>query len=427
MTFFPFKTAPDGSILMGMGDTASLDAFGRQRVSQPHSILSLKQVTANQSIYFSNLTANGGTIVYTAARSSSYLNTTTASGSRAVRQTKQYAHYQAGKSMQILLTGRFGAGQANCKQRMGFFDDNNGLFFELRGSNSSTEFGIVVRSDISGSPNDTFVARSDWNVDKLDGNGPSGIILDITKAQIFCIDFQWLGVGRVRYGICIDGKGIIVHEANHANSLSSVYMRTPSLPVRYEVVNSAITAGSTQMEQICCCVNLEDAYNPVVYSRSAGILGNAGKVIGGHSGGADRPRPIMSLRLGSANPRGSIFLRDIKVLIQTAGVNMSWELLLNATIAYSVIPVWAAVANSFVEFDITGNVPGSAGGEVSGGTVLASGLIANEASETFIEIRDIVTIASDISGTSDILTLVGTKFNTGNDTVNACMTWLELE
>ena len=76
---------------------------------------------------------------------------------------------------------------------------------------------FVRRTFVSGSAVDADeIAQSDWNTDKLDGTGPSGIILDESKAQILWWDFEWLGVGTVRCGFVIDGLFRTCHVFNHA-------------------------------------------------------------------------------------------------------------------------------------------------------------------------------------------------------------------
>jgi hypothetical protein len=53
---------------------------------------------------------------------------------------------------------------------------------------------------------ETVVPQTNWNIDKLDGTGISGITLDISKAQILWMDIEWLGLGTVRIGFVINGN-----------------------------------------------------------------------------------------------------------------------------------------------------------------------------------------------------------------------------
>jgi hypothetical protein len=122
---------------------------------------------------------------------------------------------------------------AGIRYRWGIFDENNGAFFEVNGSDIS----CVVRSNTTGSVVDTSVSRSSWNADKLDGTGPSGITLDLTKQQLPFIEYEWYGAGQVKYYFLIDGHRRLVHVTSHANRISTVWCRTPFLPIRAEVKN----------------------------------------------------------------------------------------------------------------------------------------------------------------------------------------------
>lgn len=107
---------------------------------------------------------------------------------------------------------------------------------------------------------DTVINQSNWNGDKLDGTGKSGLTLDPTKVEIFWFDAQWLGAGSGRIGVIIDEKLILCHTFRHANSVNSVYMTRISLPVRYELTRDS-AAG--EMKMICASVMSEGGYIPI--------------------------------------------------------------------------------------------------------------------------------------------------------------------
>lgn len=308
---YPQHSADRRKQTVEFGDSSIFDAFSRLRVSNPYGIYEFKQIHTNDSTNFADILAGSGTATYQYDRSSTYLTTTTASGDRALRQTYRYFPYVPGKSMQIVLTGIFGSPKANVNQYIGYGDDLNGLFFTYQG----TEFGIVKRSSVSGSPVDVFysstasVANNGWSIDRLDGKGPSGKTIDLTKAQIFIIDFQWLGVGRVRFSLDIDGVIVPVHEILNANSVDSVYMKTPSLPIRYEVINTDIAASATTLEQICCAITSEGGYLPpgIEMSVGRGITRRA----------VTTRVPVLALRLQNAFPTGEPNRRTLRYLKAT--------------------------------------------------------------------------------------------------------------
>lgn len=233
----------------------SVDAFGRLRTSHSITQFESKFHYGIEEKLYNTTTVTGGTATFLPNEAAWSLSTTTSSGSRVLRQSANYMQYHPGKSQQILMTGVIGTAVENCVKRIGYYDDNDGLFFIQNGISG---FGVGERTSTSGSPVDTIIYQSSWNIDKLDGTGPSGMILDVTKTQIFTIDFQWLGVGTVRYGISIAGRVVYVHATHHANdTFSQVYMKSAWLPLRYEIVNLAGTATTASLKQICSMVASE--------------------------------------------------------------------------------------------------------------------------------------------------------------------------
>ena len=332
-------------------DSTNIDAFGRLRVSEPFGLFDYKQIATKHSTLFHEVTAGSGSIAFQYDRSSCYLQTTTASGDRALRQSTRYFDYISGRSQLVSLTGVFGAGQTNVNQYIGYGDDLNGLFFKLQ----ATTLGVVVRTATSGSAVDTFTAQSSWNIDKMDGTGPSGITLDITKAQIFVIDFQWLAVGRIRFCFDIDGVIYPVHEVLNANSIGLAYMKTPTLPVRYEVINTGTAASSTTLEQICAAVSSEGgALIPgTSFTRGNGTTTRA----------VTTRAPVFAIRLKSAFPSGEPNRRTIRHLAMkcAAFTNDAYFELAHMHLPSAITATWTSVGtDSAVEYStditaVTGN------------------------------------------------------------------------
>jgi hypothetical protein len=250
---------------------ATGDAFGRLRVAEPFTLGDYKHlygVDAN----FIDSTANGGTITFVGNTASVLLSTNNSPTSASIHQTKFYHGYQPGKSQFILSSVVFGYAQQNVTKRTGYYDDRDGIYFEQVGSNTSNNtdngtLNFVIRSFTTGSAVESDlgsykrrVSQSQWNVDPCDGTGPSGFNIDTSKTQLVYIDFQWLGVGRVRVGFVHNGATIIAHEYYHSNVLNTVYLSNPNLPVRCEIKNTGTTAGGS-LNQICSTVISEGGYN----------------------------------------------------------------------------------------------------------------------------------------------------------------------
>jgi hypothetical protein len=82
---------------------------------------------------------------------------------------------------------------------------------------------------------DTKYPQSSWNIDKCDGTGPSGYNIDLTKMQMFYIDYSWYGAGFIRWGFRgPTGDVIYCHKVPNNNVNTEAYMRSGNLPARYE-------------------------------------------------------------------------------------------------------------------------------------------------------------------------------------------------
>ncbi len=230
--------------------SAESDAFGRLRVGNPQTVFDSKQIFDNLPLFWDDqeVSGTGTDSTHSQPNARSRLSVDTNAGKR-VRQTFQRFNYQPGKSMLVILTAVLGAGTSGLTQEVGYFDDNNGLFFRCDGGVLS----VVVRSKATGFVVDTVVNQADWNIDKLNGAGHSGITLDLTKTQIFFLDFEWLGVGRVRFGFYLNGQPVYCHEVLNTNNLGVVYMSTPNLPVRYSIENDG-TAAAANLDHLCSSV-----------------------------------------------------------------------------------------------------------------------------------------------------------------------------
>lgn len=387
------------------------DGFSRLRTSSVWTQFDYKQIhtAIHNSLIWTEKTTGGGSTNFLTNKATTRLSVGTASGDKITRQTKQYFNYQSGKSMLIFMTGVMGATKANVTRRIGYFDDDNGLFFE----NNGTDLRVVVRTNTSGTPAENAVAQSSWNIDKLDGTGSSGITLDMSKGQIFAIDFQWLAVGRVRFGFDIDGELIYCHEVTHANSITEVYMSTPNLPIRFELLNTGTTASSSQVDQICFSVMNEGGWQPVGITRSTG-RGNTGIIIAGDL------KPVLSLRLSSNHIRHSVCKFKANI-ISTTNSNFRWELVFNPTITGGATVSWSDVstADSVMQIDIARN------GVVSDGVVIAGGYGSNNSDSIEANVDSILTLAADVNGVADELVLAVHAIGT-TDTFYGSMSWHEM-
>jgi len=233
----------------------SMDAFGNLRVGHANAIATYDHTTDAMDDLYTTVLTNGGTSVHDTNMSSIVVAVTNGSGSKVTRTTDRYHYYQPGVGVLVIQTMGMGdSGKNGNIRKWGLYDDNDGLYWELSGSTLCVE----IRSSTSGVVDSSNVPRSSWNGDKLDGTGISGMVLDLTKENFYWIDFAWLGVGVVRFGVLApDGSRAVCHTFQNPNANTGPYMRTATLPIRYENYNKSGTAGITQMRAVCAAIYAE--------------------------------------------------------------------------------------------------------------------------------------------------------------------------
>jgi hypothetical protein len=110
-------------------------------------------------------------------------------------------------------------------------DTSMTIYPDYRGTTIASPSQVVV-SLIQ----DIRYPQSSWNIDKMDGTGVSGNTIDITKMQMWYIDYSWYGAGAIRFGFKnARGEVNYVHRVAHGNARTEAYMRSGNLPARYEV------------------------------------------------------------------------------------------------------------------------------------------------------------------------------------------------
>lgn len=406
-------------------DGPQLDAFQRFRGSEPFTLFDSSMQMNDQPLLWETVIVGGGVTTHNPDTASVDLEVTNTSGDRIIRQTRQYLRYQPGKSQLVMMSGSFDVGTPNCEKYIGYFDDENGIFFK----EENGQVSVGRRSNSIGSPQpfDTIVAQADWNLDKLLGDGASGYILDETTAQIFVIDLEWLGVGRVRCGFVIKGMIHYVHEFLHANLFEGVYMSTASLPVRYEIKNTATTVPGIKLRQICASVMSEGGFEKTGLPFSASTNTTPTVITSGSSANLISMRP--KLTFNGVTNRGTVFPRTFGILSTSETVYV--EITRNAIPVGSPDPVWqSANANSIVEYDTSGAI-------MTGGEVIYAGYIAatptgGPQNPEFPgggerNVLTAISLSTNLDGSeSSILTLTAHNLGIGPTNVYSSLSWEEL-
>lgn len=335
------------SNLVSIGGT-NTDAFGRIRVSQPYTLFDSQNRYLIDPQYSTAITGTGSA-TYQVNQSVVNMSVTAGGVGSVIRQTFRSFPYQPGKGLLVLATFCMDTSQdLNLTQRVGYFNTENGVFFQrIDGTNS-----FVLRSNVTGSVSDArLVSQSSWNGDKLDGTGPSGLTLQSDKSQILWMDFEWLGVGSVRCGFIINGEYIICHTFHNANSITTTYMTTAILPIRYEIVSTSAVAAT--MKQICSSVMSEGGYdatsNEFIARRTTELSTFSTTFV-----------PLISVRLASGRGGAVALIRGFQALPTTIQ-NYEVVMFKNATLTGAS---WASTTSTNVDFDQTATA-------MTGGSMIA--------------------------------------------------------
>jgi hypothetical protein len=378
------------------------DGFGRLRVSNPETIFELSHLYDKQPLLTNELTATGASSTYLPNESTVRMDVTSATGSRIVRQTRNYFNYQPGKSLQVLLTG-------------------------VMSTVSGGEFRVVKRSYISGSQVDTKVVINTGT-------------FDLTKAQIFTIDsVEWLGVGTVVMALIIDGKKVKLHQFDHANLIDSVYNTRMTLPIRYELEKTstgvicrigyfdnhadktvdvggngfffeyeATTASADSMKMICATVISEGGFNP---------KGKEFTVDNGNSSiSVTAERPVLSLRLKNAYNRAKLVPLNISIITGSAS-NIIYRIYYGGTLTGASFNT--VNANSATEFDVSATA-------ITGGLKIDSGYLSTQFRQLSNEFDGILFLGTTIEGVQDIVTITAQNLSGGAASVYSSLSFQEI-
>jgi hypothetical protein len=249
------------------------------------------------------------------------------SGDYAIAQTKQRFIYEAGQGHKIIQTFIFGAPVNNTVARVGYFNTDavapytnsiDGLYLERE--NGNINICIANNGDV------TKISQSLWSEDTMDGRGPSEINLDFTKSQIFVMDFQWLGVGRARFGFVVGGVLRYCHTNKHANVEPGVYMSSPNHSGRYEIRS---TGGTSVLRQVCMAVQSEGT------NLSEGLVSSVSSDFGG-TAITDTNEALVGVRLHSGSFDQALIYEAVSVMSTTVNANYRWSLHFNPTLSQTV-------------------------------------------------------------------------------------------
>jgi hypothetical protein len=339
----PIQTDASGNQIIKFYPT-NTDAFGRLRTSNPYTLFEGSNIYRS-SPKFTNASSGTGNTTYDL--NNSLVNLTVSGGvGHVIREGKYCAYYQPGKSLFSMFTFCMDISNVNLRQMVGYYDCSNGFFFDVCGTTSY----FTKRTFISGSVVETKIAQSSWNTNQL----PS---LNTATSQILWIDMEWLGVGSVRMGFVINGQFILCHQFNHANLINSVYITTPNLPARYEIISTGNL--NKTLKAVCCTILSEGGFE---FRGISNIIDNVSSTIS-----QDVETPLIAITLNQSSLNAITIPSLLSIITYGSGSSSSGGILyllrINPTITATN---WTSVTNSNILYSINLS-------NLSGGTIVGSG------------------------------------------------------
>jgi hypothetical protein len=349
-----------------------------------------------------------GTATHNVSASNVIMQVGSTAGSKIIRQTKNVMRYIPGRPATLAFAIRLEQPKVGIRRRFGLFDDYNGAYFEDNGGT----YSYVIRTSTTGITTEIRVGRDEWNGEKFDGNGWTGITADPTKQQMISISYEWYGAGTVDFAWLMAGETVKSHTFYNSNINDKVWCSTPFLPIRLEIENITGVAGTHYMYQ---------GSNSLIQEGEPEKLGTllsiSNPITGTTMASANTYYPIISIRLKSNNLTGVMLLRSLQAATDD-NTNVYWQLLQNATLTGGT---WVnhPDPNSFMQYNITQTA-------VSGGSDLLSGFVINGSGALVdLDIKAALQLGRSGIGTiSDTYTLVCASPNT-NKKALAVLNWIE--
>lgn len=408
---------PNGSLNVKLPTVT--DMTNRVRIAGPNKVLENVWQYDLQPRLWSTSTTGGGTASGPSQKDPAYaqLATTTASGDKVVLRTKRFLVYQPFRTHVLTMAMILGPGKTNLVKRFGQYTNFNGWYFEHNGDS----FYVGYRNN-SFEPTgtiDTKIERADWNVDRLDGTGPSGLDIDdvLGNSLTFVIEYVWHGTQGIRYEIEYFDKLYPVHEVIWSATDVKPFSRSALLPINYEIENTGAVASSSTMLVGPTSFNIEGGEERVgsVFSIGNGATGvTASSTTVPNNIIAIRPK----LQINSINNRGSITPIAFQIFTDA---DIYYEIKLQAVATNGT---WTSVdSTSITEYSTDVTTLSFSGYTIGSGYVTGSN---NRAGNIAASFEDLEFVSIDtLNGAAQLAIIIQAYKISGNAVVRASLKWKE--
>jgi hypothetical protein len=397
---------------------------GRLKVSTPETIFFNTFQYGIETDVWDTRVSVGATAYWDYTISGVGMSVTSSAGSEVIRQTRNVMRYIPGRPAELAFAVRLEPPKSGVRRRFGLFDGKDGFYFEDDGGDYAC---VIINSDGASGIITERYTRSEWNGDKLDGNGPSGIVASPSAQQMIVMEYEWYGAGQIKFHFEINGKVHTIHTISTGNRLPYPWCKTPFLPIRLEIKNTTgVSTGPHYLYQGSNSLVSEG------FTDKSGIAQNVGTAVTGRIlPAAQTYYPLLSIRLKSTSLTGIV----LPTFFQTASlyqaspsqnstvISLAYKFIRNATLTGGT---WVDMPdeNAFTQYNRTATGIGTDGIDLDSGFIIqgSGGTGIRLDKDTQYQIG-----RSGIGTISDTLTLAVAVLDAGvtNAVAYGSMTWIE--
>lgn len=349
-------------------------------------VLEIKMDADDNPLKMNTFLSNGSVTSFNSTKKTVEMIIT--NGSRVQRLSKQYIPLRLGQDYLAVLSGVLVV-PTLVTTHIGMYNTENFRLF-LYSANNSVFVDLAIPGQFEGI---LRVGRSAWNIDKVDGSGPSGVVIDFTKFQHYVFEMKYRHSLACKVGVLYNNNIIWFHDFSEYNALMPLKAITRYVTLFWDIWGGSGTHKIEQGYSIVYSRQQQSSTDVSTYSTNT----IQAKVLNA----SDTNKNVLSITLQPVYNRSVIRLSKIKFKNTQIGY-ARWDLVLSPT---TVDGSSSPLLNQFVDIPRSRAMKSETDVEISGGIVLASGYISSNSINEIDLGEDIQPILTTVLGDADKISI----------------------
>ena len=236
------------------------DTYGNLKTSSDiwETAINIKHIIKEDTILALSTASTGANIVYNNNINALKLSVSN-NNNKCISQSRNNIMLSSGYRTKIYITcvidANNNSNDDNVISRVGVFDDKDGIFYEYNGL---TNIKLCIRQNYI----NTYINKSDWNIDTLDGGGTSNIHFNEFTINTFVFEFNWNGISDAYAGILSEGIIHMTHIFKSFNIETNLLLTTCNLPIKCELEANTNTYNNGSMYIYSMYSYIKDKFIP---------------------------------------------------------------------------------------------------------------------------------------------------------------------